>query len=193
MLQQSMIDVCYLAAADAVGEDLSLAYTYYQQKSVANDEENVGDEEGNTSIIDEVFKMETTVSETEYTTNLEIDLLKMAELDENDLDSSSNYTVTIEEISKDEEDDSKQEGGADEEEDNKQDNGVKEEENKGQDNGVEEKDDKQDDSSNNKKYDTESNKELPKAGSLNISYGLYIIAVITLTLYLKSRKYKDIN
>jgi len=103
MLQQSMIQRCYLATADAMGIDLSLAYTYYSQKSSANNQETT--EEKSNSVVDEVFKQETIVSEDEmqYTTYLEVDLQKMKELDETDLDSSSKFTVTLVGLNEEEE------------------------------------------------------------------------------------------
>lgn len=89
MLQQTAMDRAFLAMADAVGIELSLAYTYYSQQSASNEE--------NTIIKNDVFKREvkTIESENKYITKLEIDLQKMSELTEEDIDATTKYTVEL--------------------------------------------------------------------------------------------------
>ena len=89
LLQQTAIDRAFLAIADTMGIDLSLAYTYYSQKSTSSEE--------NIIITDDVFKKEVTTieSENKYITKLEIDLQKMSELTEADIDTTTKYTVEL--------------------------------------------------------------------------------------------------
>lgn len=171
MLQKkSIIEECYLAVADAIGKDLSLAYTYYAQKSAANN--------GGYSIVDEVFKMQMSTSQTEVSAYLEINLEKMDELTESDIDSSSNYTVKLIDLT---------EGGTN---DGQGDTPSGEQGGNGGNNPQEEvKTENQD----TPKEDTQPEKDIPKAGKNNNLYIIVIMAVVMLMLYIKNKKYEDIK
>lgn len=194
MKQQLITAECYLATADALGKDLSLAYTYFQQKYNEDNQENSSDD--SYTITDDVFTMEVAISETESTVFIEIDLEKMAELNEDKLDSTSKYIVTLSEANEE------QDPLPDEETNNEQENKPSDEQ-QGNDNIQNEiKDDnniqnevkdEQEESKNNIIDDTQIKTEIPKTGTDNVICIGAIISIITLILYLQNKKQKDIE
>lgn len=93
MSQLGNYDICYLAVADALGVDLSLAYTYYVQNY-------------NNELIDtqnKIYSIKTNLLElaedataiNEVTTKLEVNCLELMNLSLNDIDNTNTYKVTV--------------------------------------------------------------------------------------------------
>lgn len=93
MSQLGNYDICYLSVADALGVDLSLAYTYYVQNY-------------NNELIDtqnKIYSIKTNLSEivqdataiNEFTIQLEVNCLELMSLSMNDIDNTNTYKVTV--------------------------------------------------------------------------------------------------
>lgn len=82
--QNDLMIRSYLAVADTMGVDLSLAYTYFWQK-----------EDGSGNISNDIFKYTINTDENISEFNLEMDTNQISKLDSTKLDSSSFATVTI--------------------------------------------------------------------------------------------------
>ena len=93
MNQLGNYDICYLAVADLLGVDLSLAYTYYVQNY---DNETIDTQ-------NKIYRIKTNLSELSenatlidnVTLELEINCLEMKNLSENDINKTDRYTVTV--------------------------------------------------------------------------------------------------
>ena len=188
LMQQLMLMDGYLATADAVGIDLSLAYTYFQQIGTEKAKEEITETTEKYSVVDEVFSMEIIVSETQYTSSLEVNLEKLAELDESDINPNEKYAITLVEHTEDEE----QPKEEIEEETDPQPEEEKKEEDK--------EDEKQDvvvvvpnDTKKEDVDDTQAKTEIPKAGAKNIICITLIILMVVCVLYIKNKKYEDIK
>jgi len=164
-------DICYLAVADALGVDLSLAYTYYAQNY-------------NNELIDtenKIYSIKTNLPELmanatavdKITIELQVNCLELMKLNSSDIDNTNTYTVTVMEEEKQEEE--------------------KEEEVKPPIN--QEQDDKENgqQQNNTKGDETIVEQEIPKAGMGKV-FGIIIFGVIicSIIIYKQNEKYKGI-
>lgn len=164
--QVSNLEVCYLAVADALGIDLSLACTYFaQNSSESTDVEN--------DIFSEKVISAEESSEIVNTVLLEVNLLELSKLDESKIDKSSYSTVTLVEPNEEEQLEGEEQNPP-----------VNEEE---KELPVDE------DNEEVKTDDTLADKDIPKAGVKNAIYGIGIILILVFVLYLKNKKYRDIK
>lgn len=163
MEQLGNYDICYLAVADALGVDLSLAYTYYAQ--------NYNNETINTQ--NKVYSIKTNLSTensniieyNNFTIELEVNCTELMNLSSNDIDSSDTYTVTV--ITKEE--DTIEEGTTSTQEGTEKENQEKKGDN------------------------TVSKNEIPKAGINKIFVFIVLgIVILAILMYKKNKQYSGI-
>lgn len=98
LMQNQILSTGYIAACDAIGQDINLAYSYYSQISNAATL-NGSQTEGAVNLESNVFKtnikMEGAGFDTKFLSNIEINLDNLAALKESDLDGTAKATVTI--------------------------------------------------------------------------------------------------
>lgn len=182
-------DTFFLAVADALGIDLSLAYTYYSQ----NTDESI-DVENDLDIIfsvveNDIFSVkvlsEKKSSETfTSTVSLEVNLLEMSKLDASKIDQSSYSTVTLVEPNEEDQIEDEKELPVDEGNEEEKEPQVKEDSEEEKKTPVNE---------DVKIDDTLANNDIPKAGIENVINIIGIILIVVCVLYLKNKKYRDIK
>lgn len=165
MHQLGNYDICYLTVADALGVDLSLAYTYYVQNY---NNELIDTQNKIYTIKTNLAELKTNVTTVDkITIELQVNCLELMKLNSSDIDNTNTYTVTV--IEKEETKPPIDEGEDDEPQPQPQPQPQPNED------------------------QTAIKQEIPKAG-LNKIFGItiFVITIFSIIMYKQNKKYKGI-
>ena len=186
--QATYLELCYLTVANTLGLDLSLADTYYYQKT--NGQANI--------VTDEIFTYEKATNGNISNISLEVNVEKLSQLEKSKIDSASSCEVTVEgglneEAPNTQGEPSTPEQPATQEQPSNTQQSTNVGTNTNQQNATQQQQTANNTNNTNNTNKTQSTANLPKAGlETDIIIAIIITGIIMIFFYIKNKENRDI-